>query len=96
MRYMVGEHSTKRKKEMAASQDLRVRGGTGSKNSMGWIFALFAIAFALAGTTTACAPIPCPAGYADPDWCNHFRGGGGGGVASASPNDASALLAAAL
>jgi hypothetical protein len=80
---------------MTGSQDLRVRGETGSKNAIRWVFALFAIAFALAFTATACAPIPCPAGYADPDWCNHFRGGGGG-VASAKPNDGLALLSAAL
>ena len=38
----------------------------------------FPLIFALAFATTACAPIPCPGGYADPNWCNdEFVGGGG-------------------
>lgn len=71
--------SARRREEMAASQETGVRAETGSMDSTGWISALFVIGFALAGSATACAPVPCPSGYADPDWCNHFRGGGGGG-----------------
>jgi hypothetical protein len=42
------------------------------------ILALFSISFVFALTTTACAPLPCPAGYADPNWCHdEFIGGGG-------------------
>jgi hypothetical protein len=43
------------------------------------IYALFRIAFVLAVTTTACAPVPCASGYSDPNWCRHPSGGGGGG-----------------
>jgi hypothetical protein len=46
------------------------------------LFSLIVIAAALAAATTACAPIPCPAGYGDPHWCEHSGGGGGGGSAS--------------
>jgi hypothetical protein len=43
------------------------------------IFGILALALACAITASACAPIPCPSGYADPDWCRHFRGAGGDG-----------------
>jgi hypothetical protein len=78
MRDISRDCSTKWKEEMVASQDLRLRAETGSKDSIRRVLASFAIAFALAGTATACAPIPCPTGYADPNWCNHFRVGGDG------------------
>jgi len=39
---------------------------------------LLAAASVLATATISCTPIPCPSGYADPNWCQH-RGGGGGG-----------------
>lgn len=29
--------------------------------------------------TTSCAPIPCAAGYADPNWCRYHYGVGGDG-----------------
>jgi hypothetical protein len=38
----------------------------------------FWIACASAITVTSCAPIPCPSGYADPNWCRHSGGGGDG------------------
>jgi hypothetical protein len=41
-------------------------------------FALFAVVFVLAATAAACAPIPCPSGYADPDWCKHIAVNSGG------------------
>jgi hypothetical protein len=52
---------------------------TDARSSMHRIFGILALALACAITASACAPIPCPSGYADPDWCRHFRGAGGDG-----------------
>lgn len=44
-------------------------------------FKFLIIAFALTIATSSCAPIPCPGGYANPNWCGHGGGGGDGGGA---------------
>lgn len=46
---------------------------------IGRMFRLFSLIFALALAATACAPIPCQSGYADPNWCRDESAGGGGG-----------------
>jgi hypothetical protein len=51
----------------------------GSARTVKILFSLIVIASVLATTTVACAPIPCPAGYGNPNWCGH--GGGGDGSA---------------
>jgi hypothetical protein len=65
--------------QMAASSKLVLRAETGSKYSSSRMFTLIAIAFVLAVTMMACAPIPCASGYADPNWCRHFSGSSDGG-----------------
>jgi hypothetical protein len=42
------------------------------------LLTFLAVAFVLVMATISCAPIPCPSGYEDPNWCQR-RGGGGGG-----------------
>jgi hypothetical protein len=51
----------------------------GSARTVKILFSLIVIASVLATTTVACAPIPCPAGYGDPNWCGHGGGGDGSG-----------------
>jgi hypothetical protein len=80
MVYEAAEHDwTKRMDAMADSQKLAVRAETGCKTSISRTSASIAIALALATTAAACSPIPCPSGYADPDWCKHYSGGDGSG-----------------
>jgi hypothetical protein len=71
-------NATRRTEAVVAPQKLAVHTETASKNAIGRTSALFAIALASAVTATACSPIPCPSGYADPNWCTRNYGGGGG------------------
>jgi hypothetical protein len=54
-------------------------GAGGHRETKALCFALLSLACALGITATACAPIPCPSGYLDPDWCLRKVPGGGGG-----------------
>jgi hypothetical protein len=63
---------------MPVSGNEREWGPDFGKNFTSLILAVLSLAFTLAVTTTACAPLPCPGGYADPNWCHdEFIGGGG-------------------
>jgi hypothetical protein len=75
---MAERNSTRRTAAVVAPQQRVVHPEADSKNSIGRTSALFAIALASAVAATACSPIPCPSGYADPNWCQRNYGGGGG------------------
>jgi hypothetical protein len=50
---------------------IEVRACTDAASRSGWLTLLFCVAWASSIIVTSCAPLPCPGGYADADWCRH-------------------------
>lgn len=71
------EDVTDEQKRIVAADSIP-QGGNGRRYLAHRVVVLFCIICVLAVAISACAPIPCQSGYADPNWCrDQFVGGGG-------------------